>query len=1048
MAELKGYKFRIYRSTSSSGPYTKIAEITGNTFEYDDENVVAGQIYYYCLATVDTETGLESSWTLPVSCVASGQLPPSVPSGLTVTDNNGLVALDWQDSQAGDNLVSYYNVWRSLNGTDYNIIATTSESQYVDFAVTPGQTYYYYISAVDTEGLESDHCAPVSTTIAGVIISAPTDLQGLSGADAVKLTWDEVTGASKYRVFQNNVLIGETTENYFIYITTYHGTATYTVRAVNNFNQESEDSNSVQVASTAPSATITFPSSSPYNSSSPTIIVKGTSQEDFSIEYVELEVVSGSETHYTKAAGAKNWQCPLTLENASYTIRARAKSIAGNVSSWTSAITINVDAPATVYKYANGSWVALSQASNVKVHQELNKAATASFTLPTKELEMKDRVSIRGSGVSFIGRVLTRNNTESDFWNYTCVDESYALQRIVVDILEDKSWTVQGKVNDILKKLFSILASEGYVNFGIEASSVYNYEVDPDTLKGKTVWGILEQLSSITSDVFYFDSKLGKLVFKPKTPASSSLELVYGENISGWKYEEHRENIINITDIRGKISDKELPIKDITKNYLLGLYPAEKWNYDLYWQTLKKVGSMGSYAPYGTAFKIYSDLYTQEYTTGFIGIRIPLPSVPKSTINFAVPVTKKGSPPDLKVYIFQVPSSGTGGPQTPDIRYPTKEFTFASSSFTANTEKIITFSMDIDASNSSTPNWLIIYFALPSNAEIGDRDYYMLRWVTGGWGITEGMISMFSINRESTGRPIVPVVGGIINFSNEIEYWTATSDSAYRYPYEESQIVLLGGKSLERSDLNYAFEEYWGILARFAGEFLLELYYGDSVVKNYITSNRAASPGDPSNFAGEALEYDEINSYMLLFTNSFADYVESGVSAEGWTYLFLKQSPPTGAKLTKIKIIALSPYVHLTDFKLIGKTGLEVKKKITDIDPTSTSIDDYGLCPDPDSGKEREFSSKDEMNEYVNNLLLTNSKPLVSLTITYPYVTVPSLPSTMSLSIPEIQENPFTLKVIGCDWDLDNRTTDLIFEAAPLNYLVQALKSLQNKVGG
>jgi len=88
------------------------------------------------------------------------------------------------------------------------------------------------------------------------------------------------------------------------------------------------------------------------------------------------------------------------------------------------------------------------------------------------------------------------------------------------------------------------------------------------------------------------------------------------------------------------------------------------------------------------------------------------------------------------------------------------------------------------------------------------------------------------------------------------------------------------------------------------------------------------------------------------------------------------------------------------------------------------------------------------MNEYVNNLLLTNSKPLVSLTITYPYVTVPSLPSTMSLSIPEIQENPFTLKVIGCDWDLDNRATDLIFEAAPLNYLVQALKSLQNKVGG
>ena len=1036
MAELRGYKFRIYRSTNSTGPYTKIAEITGNTFEYDDENVVAGQIYYYCLATVDTETGLESSWTLPVSCVASGQLPPSVPSGLTVTDNNGLVALDWQDSQAGDNPLSYYNVWRSLNGTDYNIIATTSESQYVDFAVTPGQTYYYYISTVDTEGLESDHCAPVSTTVAGVIISAPTNLQGISGADAVKLTWDAVIGASKYRVFQNNVLIGEATENYFIYITINHGTATYTVRAVNSFNQESADSNSVQVASTAPSATITFPSSSPYNSSSPTIIVRGTSQEDFSIEYIELEVVSGSETHYTKAAGAKNWQCPLTLENASYTIRARAKSIAGNISSWTSTITISVDAPATVYKYVNGSWVALSQASNVKVHQELNKAATASFTLPTKELEMKDRVSIRGSGVSFIGRVLTRNNTESDFWNYTCVDESYALQRIVVDILEDKSWTVQGKVNDILKKLFSILASEGYVNFGIEASSAYNYEIDSATLKGKTVWNILEQLSSITSDVFYFDSKLGKLVFKPKTPASSSLELVYGENISGWKYEEHRENIVNFVSLKGKISDKELPIKDVTKNYLLGIYPNNNagsyYSGDL---EIFPIGSLGK---------------PSDYSEGYI--RIPLPAVPKSTINFLCPVKKRktynsGPEADLKIYVYQVPSDTAGEPQKPDLDKPLKEYTFSSDTFTYDVEKVVQFSLDIDANNVNYAQWLLFYFRL-SKTEDRPKNRYLLRWVSGGWGYTEGMLKKFSM-RTLYGNPIVPVLGGTIAFSDKVEYWQIgywQGIPIYNFPYENST-VLLG--SIERS-LSCYFDEYWGILTEFAGQAHLFLYYDnnpDPIICNI----------DNWQDVGQNLGFDVVNpdvgSYIWLFSDSShwqADYIEAGYmdSDTLGRPLFVNQSPPQNAKLTKIKIVAISPYVHFREIKLVGKSKLTISKKITDIDPDSTSIDDYGLCPDPDSGKEKEFSSKDEMNEYVNNLLLTNSKPLVSLTITYPYVTVPSLPSTMSLSIPEIQENPFTLKVIGCDWDLDNRTTDLIFEAAPLNYLVQALKSLQNKVGG
>jgi hypothetical protein len=384
------------------------------------------------------------------------------------------------------------------------------------------------------------------------------------------------------------------------------------------------------------------------------------------------------------------------------------------------------------------------------------------------------------------------------------------------------------------------------------------------------------------------------------------------------------------------------------------------------------------------------------------------------------------------------------------VRFPTKEFTFEASGFTVNTEKIITFSIDIDTkppTGAYIPQWLLIYFALPSNYDIGDYDYYMLRWVTGGWGVTENMVAMFKKNYDSTGKAILPVVGGTINFSDEIEYWTTSSNSVFIYPYEENQIVLLGGKSLERSDLNYAFGEYWGILAKFAGAFLLELYYGTNPnpIRNYITSSRAVGVGDPANFAGEALEYDEIQTRILLFSASFADYIAAGYAGTPWEYLFLSQAPPSDAKLTKIKITALSPYVHLVDMKLTGKSHLYLKKKITDIDPTSTSITDYGLCPDPDSGKEKEFSSKDEMNEYVNNLLLKNSEPLISLTISYPYVLIPSLPSTISITIPEIQEAPFTYKVIGCEWDFDNGKTDLIFEAAPINYVMATLKALQDK---
>jgi len=401
-----------------------------------------------------------------------------------------------------------------------------------------------------------------------------------------------------------------------------------------------------------------------------------------------------------------------------------------------------------------------------------------------------------------------------------------------------------------------------------------------------------------------------------------------------------------------------------------------------------------------------------------------------------------GNPPNLEIRVYQI-STESIFPILRDLRNPSKVFTFDSSSFTANEEKICNFSIDVDTLPStegiSFPQWMFILFSLPSGYEIEDRDYYTLRWVTGGWGYTSDMIENFAVNRIE-GNPIVPVVGGSITYSDETEYWATTPGSVFKYPIGDSKIILLGGKSIERSFQNYAFDDYWGILMRFAGSALVDMYYNTNPnpIRRVITSFR-------NGFTGEAIRQDEINQYAWLFANTHNWLLYAAASGYGnGGPLFIDQSPPTGANITKLKFTALSPYVHLSEIILAGKDNqFWITKKITDYDPASTSITDYGLCPDPDSGKEKEFSSKVEMEEYIKNILLTQSDPQFSLTLDYPDILVPSLPSTFNITIPEIQIASFSQKVIGCEWDLDTQSTTLFFETAPLNYIIQALKTLK-----
>jgi hypothetical protein len=94
--------------------------------------------------------------------------PPSTtdkPLGLSAVAIDSVVVLDWLDDETG--FLDFYTVYRSTNSpvtTNDAAFSPVDTSDYLDTNVVNGTTYYYAVTAVDTNGPESALSAEVSAT--------------------------------------------------------------------------------------------------------------------------------------------------------------------------------------------------------------------------------------------------------------------------------------------------------------------------------------------------------------------------------------------------------------------------------------------------------------------------------------------------------------------------------------------------------------------------------------------------------------------------------------------------------------------------------------------------------------------------------------------------------------------------------------------------------------------------------------------------------------------------------------------------------------------
>ena len=171
--------YNVKRSTTSGGPYAKVASPTG--ISYTDAGLTNGTKYFYVVSAVDS-AGESANSSEANATPAAPANPPPTPTNLQATAGNAQVSLTWSASTGATS----YSVQRSTtSGGPYSQIATPSTSSYLDSSLTNGTTYYYVVAAVNSAGQSADSsqasATPTAPAAADVTITIdPTKTHAIS----------------------------------------------------------------------------------------------------------------------------------------------------------------------------------------------------------------------------------------------------------------------------------------------------------------------------------------------------------------------------------------------------------------------------------------------------------------------------------------------------------------------------------------------------------------------------------------------------------------------------------------------------------------------------------------------------------------------------------------------------------------------------------------------------------------------------------------------------------------------------------------------------
>lgn len=167
----------------------------------------------------------DSYWYYPDLANINGDQPrvmaKFIVSGLTATSKANSAILKWS---AHPNATSY-RVYRatSLTGAKTMLKAVTTTT-YTDTAVTPGNTYYYFVAPYNsTTSMLGDYSESAKAVIPSAL-AAPVISSAVNNNGKITLSWSKISDATSYRVYRATSTTGAKTLLKAVTATTYTDT--------------------------------------------------------------------------------------------------------------------------------------------------------------------------------------------------------------------------------------------------------------------------------------------------------------------------------------------------------------------------------------------------------------------------------------------------------------------------------------------------------------------------------------------------------------------------------------------------------------------------------------------------------------------------------------------------------------------------------------------------------------------------------------------------------------------------------------------------------
>ncbi|WP_331774046.1 fibronectin type III domain-containing protein [Sulfurospirillum sp. 1612] len=177
----------IERNDLSSPEWKQIAEVKGRlSAEYIDAGLKDNYLYRYRIK-VKTCNGIISHPSQIVEAHTK-PLPPMVENLRATNNAPKKIVLSWDASTIPD--FSYYKVYRTINPIlFYSYYAKTKDNKFEDLINDNGKTYYYKVTAVDKDVLES---LRQDSPVAGSTLGIPEEVSITSAKQdgkSIMLTW-------------------------------------------------------------------------------------------------------------------------------------------------------------------------------------------------------------------------------------------------------------------------------------------------------------------------------------------------------------------------------------------------------------------------------------------------------------------------------------------------------------------------------------------------------------------------------------------------------------------------------------------------------------------------------------------------------------------------------------------------------------------------------------------------------------------------------------------------------------------------------------------